>query len=253
MALNTVVKNVLSRAISLHPFYITRPHLWTPHLWEIDARIALSLERKYCYVRVPKAANTAVTSTLFYHQNARLPNRRREAKRAFKRPSALARFVPSSLESFFCFTFVRNPYDRVLSAYLSKLVAAEGKSPYREIGRRIRERHGHGELTFRAFCAYLTAEGLYGNPHWYPQCEFVDGIGAQRLDFVGRVENIGQDIAHVVRTVFGRADDKTYRQGTATGASAKLAHYHDETTRAAIRELYREDFERFDYDPAALA
>jgi len=251
MSVNTVAKSILSRVVALHPFYITRPSLWSSHLWEIDARIALSLERKYCYVRVPKAANTAVTSTLFFHEHGRVPERRLEGKRAFRRPSAMPLFTPAKLEGFFCFTFVRNPYDRLLSAYLSKLVAAESKSPYREIGRAIRTRHGKGDLSFRAFCDYLAAEGPYGNPHWYPQCDYVDAVGAERVSFVGRVENIAHDIAHVARTIFGRSDEKTYREGTTSGASGVLAKYYDDATRAIARELYSEDFRRFGYDPAA--
>lgn len=241
---------MLSGAVALHPFYLARPRLWSSHLREIDARIALSFEKNYCYVRVPKAANTAVTSTLYYHEHGRLPDGGQVAKRSFRRPSRLLRSVPAILENFFCFTFVRNPYDRILSAYLSKLVEGEARSPYRQIGSRIRRLYGRGELSFGAFCAYLENEGRYGNPHWYPQHDFVDAVLPRKLDVVGKVESINEDMARVTQAVFGRADGKIYVRGFATGASDKVGEYYDAATRAVVRRLYREDFERFGYEPS---
>jgi hypothetical protein len=247
MSPTAAAKSLLSGALCLHPFYVARPGVWSPQLWEIDARIAISLERKYCYVRVPKSANTAVISTLFHHETGRRLGGR-HIKRAFKRPSALLR---PDLRGFYCFSFVRNPYDRVLSAYLSKLAASEHKSPYRAIGSRVRRRYGGGALTFPAFCAYLDAEGPYGNPHWYPQHRYIDAFGAERLDFIGRVERLDEDLARVVERIYGRADGSTYRTGTKSGASGKLAQHYDEASRQIVRRLYREDFERFGYDPAS--
>lgn len=249
MTVSAITRTVLSGAVALHPFYLSRPRLWSSHLREIDARIALSLEKKYCYVRVPKAANTSVTSTLYYHEHGKVPDRTQAAKRSFRRPSGLLRSVPVMLDHFFCFTFVRNPYDRILSAYLSKLVAGEARSPYRQIGSRIRRTYGEGELSFNAFCAYLDSEGPYGNPHWYPQCDFVDAILPRRLDVVGKVESINEDMARVTLAVFGRADGRIYVRGFATGASDKVAEYYDAATRAIVRRLYREDFDRFGYEP----
>ena len=53
---------------------------------------------------------------------------------------------------------IRNPYSRVLSAFLDK-----------HKSRKIRERHGVWEPTpegFAAFLGYLEAGGLGGNSHW---------------------------------------------------------------------------------------
>jgi hypothetical protein len=249
MTIGTAARSAVSCAVALHPFYIGQPRLWSLHLWELDSRIALNLEKRYCYVRVPKAANTAVTSTLFYHQFGRVPGADLEGKRVLIRPSSIPTFRRSSLDGFFCFTFVRNPYDRLLSAYLSKLVLAAGRSPYRELRRWIEKRHGGGELSFDAFCEYLAAEGPYGNPHWYPQCDFIDALGERELDFIGRVESIREDIARVALRIFGRTDQSTYREGTPTKASSKLGEHYCDRTRAIVRALYREDFVRLGYAP----
>lgn len=251
MRTRAVAKAVLSRVIALHPFYLSRPQLWSPYLWEIDARIAISQEHKFCYVRIPKSANTAITSTLFFHQQGEAPTERLQGKRAFKRPSAFMRLTVSALDDYFCFSFVRNPYHRILSAYLSKLVSRGHKSPYREIGAAVRR--AGGELTFGAFCAYLADGGLYGNPHWYPQWKFIEAVGAERLDFIGKVENMAEGIAHVSRTLFGVVDATTYGSEVKTGASSRLAEHYDERSRQIVAALYREDFERFGYDASVLA
>jgi hypothetical protein len=252
MRTRAVAKAVLSRVIALHPFYVSRPQLWSPYLWEIDARIAISQKHKFCYVRIPKSANTAVTSTLFFHEHGEAPTEQFQGKRAFKRPSTFVRLTESALEDLFCFSFVRNPYHRILSAYLSKLVAKADKSPYRDIGAAITRRFG-GEPTFGAFCAYLAAGGLYGNPHWYPQSKFIEAVGAERMDFIGKVENMAEGIAHVSRALFGVADRATYDNDAKTGASSRLGEHYDERSRQIVAGLYREDFERFGYDAATLA
>ena len=102
---------------------------------------------------------------------------------------------------------------------MAKLAASEHKSPYLAIGSRVRRRYGGGDLTFRAFCAYLDAEGPYGNPHWYPQYRFIDALGAERLDFIGRVENLRTDLSQVIQKIFGYSDERAYRTGTTSGAS----------------------------------
>jgi hypothetical protein len=233
--------------IILHPFYRSRPKIWSPQLWELDGRIAVSRARRFCYVRIPKSANTAVASTLYYHEHGAMLGGR-QAKRALRRPSLIPGLSPEALDGFFCFTFVRNPYHRILSAYLSKLVARRDQPRYRDIGERIARRHG--ELFFRTFCAELDEEGPYGNPHWYPQTSFVDAFGPERLDFVGRVERMREDLAHVVRTIFGRDDGNTYVREEKTGASSKLGEHYDAATRAIVARVYRDDFERFGYDLA---
>jgi hypothetical protein len=248
-----LAKRLLSHALSLHPFYVSRPRLWSAQLWEIDARIALSPERRFCYVRIPKSANTAVISTLFHHDTGSVPGRHVRPKRRFRRPSTLPLLTPAALDTWYCFSFVRNPYHRLLSAYLSKLVARGAKPPYREIGARIRQRYGGGRLSFGAFCSYLADGGLYGNPHWFPQCSFVDAVGFERLDFVGRVETMERDVAHVMHAIFGRADARTGKTSPPTGAAQRVGEHYDDTARGIVRELYRADFERFGYDPAAPA
>lgn len=252
MRASAAAKAVLSRLIALHPFYVSRPHLWTPYLWEIDARIAVCAQRKFCYVRVPKSANTAVTSTLFVHERGVAPAGHLDGKRLFRRPSAMASLSASRLDGYFCFSFVRNPYHRTLSAYLSKLVARGDRTPYREIGAAVRRRAG-GELSFPAFCAYLAEGGLHANPHWYPQWEFLDAVGAERMDFVGHVENLADGMAQVTRRLFGEARGTTAGGSVHTGAASRLGEHYDERSRAIVAALYREDFERFGYDPSSLA
>ena len=78
-------------------------------------------------------------------------------------------------------------------------------------------------------------------------------VGAERMDFIGKVENMAEGIAHVSRTLFGVADRATYDSDAKTGASSRLGEHYDERSRQIVAGLYREDFERFGYDASVLA
>ena len=92
-------------------------------IFKLDPRGAYSPLEPFFYNRVPKAANTSITQTLFTHSaySPRLA-RRDNPKYKFQRPIFLSPNQVYKLEyEAFKFTFVRNPYSRVLSAYLDKV------------------------------------------------------------------------------------------------------------------------------------
>lgn len=249
-----------SRAVrfGVTPFYIRRPDLWHGMMPSMDRRIAIATDWRFVYIRIPKAANSTVISTLTQRFPAAASSadhvdgsqaRRSAPKRTYHRPHQLSRQqVRSLFNDFFIFTVVRNPFHRTLSAFLDKLQPGnEYGDPYRATV----ARYDGGKITFPGFCRYLKAGGQDRNCHWMPQTQLVEMIGVDRLDVVGKVENLEEDLQTIVQRI--NKDDASlvtlHRAGPkSTGAGDKLHAHYDEECRQIILDVFEQDFQNFDYD-----
>jgi hypothetical protein len=230
----------------LSPFYRRYPYRGAMDLFKLDPRGAYSPLEPFFYNRIPKAANTTITQALFEHSRFRVRQpRRQHPKYQFLRPLQLSPREVQRLErEAWVFTVVRDPYSRVLSAYLDK------------VGRRRHQglrflawasRHGQPE-TFLGFCRYLEAGGLFLDMHWAPQAEILC-LPLERFNFIGRVETLEHDLAYILQHLYGvEPGAPAPRAGTSTGASARLDEVYGREERLIVNRLYAADFERFGYD-----
>ncbi|MBK1733895.1 hypothetical protein CKO15_01085 [Halorhodospira abdelmalekii] len=247
---------------SLTPYYRSRPETWRRQLGSIDARIAVSLHYKYTYIRIPKAANSTVAATLDHHFPAppipRISGKERgRGKRSYDRLSSLSRAEAEQvLAEHFTFTVVRNPYHRVLSAFLQKFIA-EGSSRERWLNRFAAEirTYGGGELTFPAFCRWLDRVGLRQNIHWLPQTAILSVTGLERLDDMGHVETLEEDLRRIVERIGATPEGlEVQRSGpAATRAGQKAQQYYTDECMAIVRRLYADDFRHLGYRDDTLA
>lgn len=221
------------------PFHREFPPPRRSMVYEIDKRIMVDRKRAFVYFRIPKAANSTVVYSLIPSSHTS-----KEAKRALPRASSLTRSEVSELsERFFLFTVVRNPYSRLASAYLEKIVRAKRADKVaRFLGRALTS-----HISFLDFCRYLNAGGIYEDPHWYRQCDLIpSGVG--QLHFVGRVESLRKDLEEILRRVQGGPCD-TPRSWTrhATGATSRLKELYCAESIEIVRDLYAHDFTAFGY------
>lgn len=198
-----------------------------------DPRGAVSLEHGFFYNRIPKAANSTVTRLLVnaIGVDAIGP----AAKHVFKRPSELSKVEVDRFAACFKFTVVRNPYERVLSAYLDK------------IARRVDTRRW-GEISdFYAFCRFLDGGALHADPHWAPQIDLLL-LPTSLFDLVVQVEHLSRDLPPVFEMLGLPAPSATERYGPPpTQAGALLAQHYDDTSRSVVARLYERDFAAFGY------
>jgi hypothetical protein len=227
------------------PYYLLRPRLWDEPLGMLDLRSMVSRQAGYLYLRVPKAANSTVVAALLEGRpEAGIdPANLADAKGRVTHLGDLGWRDLPALRRFFVFTVVRDPYARTLSAYLDKFAA--GGRQLDRFGARIAG-FDAGQVSFRGFCRYLAAGGEAENAHWVRQTR-ITGL-ADRLDFVGRVESLGPDLARILERIGGDPATTPGRAGpSATGARDRLGEYYDAETRRIVAQVYRADFQAFGY------
>lgn len=218
----------------------------------INGRILISHAARYLFVRVPKCANSTILGTLAQAEHAsygavgaeppQLDAKKAELVRGFARPSDLsARRAREVLAEYRLCMFVRNPFSRVASGYLHKVCN----------GGYTRHARLPADLSFLAFCEHLAAGGAWGDAHWLPQVDLCP-VAPERLDFVGRFENLAPDLERMLVMLYGRTTALASREHHATGADQRLRHLFCERSLALVRDLFARDFAAFGYDPEQL-
>lgn len=205
----------------------------------VGKRFCFSKEYRFLYFRIPKSANSTITNSLAgaIFTSMEIDDKGINAKSKFDNISSLYKLNEEEILSrFFCFTFVRNPYSRVLSAFLDK-IDKENSSMAKRAG--IPDRTG-----FPGFLEYLANGGLNRNPHWAPQTNLIP-IAPEKLNFVGRVENLEQDFGKISRKIFGSSKPLFVRNSGRKFSESRFSDFYNSKEKDLVKKLYSDDFKRF--------
>lgn len=227
-----------------------------PPVWLLKWAIRISCRRKYIYLDNPKVASTFIKSALLQAEirDGTLPDR--PGADDIHGTGFWDTQFDLRQENCFVFSFVRNPFARILSCYLDKISTANG--PPGNIGTRKRFCSNYGipydtEISFRAFLeAISNSDPETENAHWGAQSRNLLS-GSLAIDCIGNVEHMEEDVRHIL--LRAGADIRVSRgQDHATGAVKKLQHYYGPAERELVIRKYEEDFDRFGYsrDPSDL-
>jgi hypothetical protein len=135
-------------------------------------------------------------------------------------------------DSYFKFTFVRNPWDKAVSQFAS-------------MGDRADLRELIGMAPGASLSEYLQLTERHGHVQWERQVEFLhDENRAPLVDFVGRFENLKHD----AQVVFERLGIRCRLPHRNRSRRRHYRKYFDDPSREWIHSHYREDVELFGYD-----
>ncbi|NXO40822.1 CHSTE sulfotransferase, partial [Locustella ochotensis] len=161
------------------------------------------------------------------------------------------------LKHYYKFIFVRNPIERLLSAYRNKFgEMKEYQLKYGvEIIRRYRKNGGNSagdDVSFSEFLQYLLDEDVERmNEHWMPIYNLCQPC-AVRYDFIGSYEQLHADANHVLERIQSPSSIRfPERQAWYKPVTAETLHYYlCSIPRRLLRELlpkYILDFSLFAY------
>lgn len=155
-----------------------------------------------------------------------------------------------SSNDYFKFTFIRNPFTRILSAYLDKFVHNKWERNKRlsDLGYNI-----SNKFTFTQFLNYVNDQQRDSlDIHWIPQCYLLPE-NLKLLNFIGRFENFTKEWALVFRMIRTRSnniDSNTSSMDVVwhkTNANQLLKCYYTEECIQIVQSVYEEDFRLFNY------
>jgi hypothetical protein len=144
-------------------------------------------------------------------------------------------------ESCFKFTFVRNPWDRLASAFFFL------KNKDMKSNQKWATEHLSTFGTFDDFVRkWVTRESVWFNSHFLPQYHFVCLEAKQpAVDFIGYYENIAPDFVRICERLKIRVTLREENQNPIR--TRDYREYYTEETRRIVAEAYAEDIELFGY------
>jgi len=187
-------------------------------------------EHRCIFVHITKTAGTSVAKSPFgylpYHYTA-IEYRVIYGRKTFS--------------EYFKFAFVRNPWDRLHSAFRylksggwnddDKAWAAANLGEFDDFGSFVRQ--------------WVTPGNIGSHLHFLPQCHFIcDSKGRLLVDRVAYFETINEDFAKIASKL--NIDAEIGKHNTNPGISYRNAY--DDETRKIVADVYAQDIRQFGYD-----
>lgn len=234
---------------------------------EFEYHVHISERNAYIYFEVPKAGSTTIKSTLQAFETLTMgmtPLSKENAVIHNKKLSPLLSPFNIGIEKFckmldddtvFKFGFVRNPYTRMLSAFLNKM---GWMGPQKKVISDILSLSKEDEISFAQFVQAVTSQSPFDmDPHWRPQTSqlFYDLVN---YHFIGRFENFDEDFKTVLDKIAASSPHQEQaakaanqlvveRRGQKTGANSKCKDFYSDDLRDSVYVKYEEDFRHFSY------
>src|SRR5690554_6454752 len=185
------------------------------------------------FVHVPKAAGTSVNKALYGrtlgHYSA----------------TEIQRKFPELYERAFTFSLVRNPWDRVLSAYR---FACVGRTDSMGVHKPGQYRIPEFESFERFVCEWLPKQDVESLDYIFrPQWMFVcDESGQVMVDHLGRVEEMDETVA-ILGEKLGKPVLIRNENATRVAMVDYRESYKSSSMVDIVGSLYRRDIENFEY------
>jgi hypothetical protein len=186
---------------------------------------------KCIFVHIPKNAGLSVCYTLFGNTGG---SHRKII--GYKKI-----FSPKTFRRYYKFTFVRNPWDRLVSTYFFLK-----KGGLTEKDRIWADSHLGSYSDFDSFVkGWLSEENISNSLHFQHQHRFLeDEKGEIHLDFIGRFENIEADFLTISAKL---GIDKKLKKSNASDRNEDYQFYYNDLTRTIVSEVYEKDIRLFNY------
>lgn len=217
---------------------------------EFNQNVHIDLVNKYVYVETPKVACSTIKARLYEHITRGLPIPKEVHPTLFcspfVRPFQISdKHIERALYSdeYFRFSFVREPVERVLSAYLDKI-----KKPMPQRTRFLKRFYPQQEadynISFEEFldCLQTIKAARNFDKHWRPQHDlmFLPHISYHFIGSMARFEEDWKKLMTAIKLPRTQGDEDNVLWH-ATSAGEKVEEYVTDNIRQKITDLYKDD------------
>lgn len=195
----------------------------------------ISNYRKSIFIDISKVAGTSISESLhslddtFYGKHHNLKN-------IGSNQYCINFLTEAQINNYYKFTFVRNPFDRLVSLWLWGYTRTDFNKWVSDIGTKYKHN------AFENIIEYMRIMPMH---EWIE-----DKNGNRKVDFIGRYERLGHDFRLVCDHFrFPRVTlKKVYTAKERTGKPRKpYQEYYDEKSIKIVTEIYKRDLIEFNY------
>jgi hypothetical protein len=227
---------------------------------DLDLDTHISLKHKYVYIMVSKAASSTVTYHLQYAEFLGSKFSVKNVNSRYNSPHIAPFQLTSSKflailrnDDFRKVTVVRNPYARLLSCYLHRVIGTPNANPTKKALKRRLGGTKVTDLSFEQFIDRICHQKNAQMERHYALQHDVAMYPLINYAFIGKVETLHDDLLKMEDLLFGKEvfDRKALatenRAPMQTGSNTKIRQYYTDALAAKVAERYALDFETFGY------
>lgn len=217
----------------------------------------LSFRKKFVFIHIPKTAGTSITSVLEPFADPPILSSKlvRNSLHILCKyisfdvyrytgkyiiPSHAdaeelqARYPDLDFRAFFRFSFVRNPWDWMVSRYaFIRLPRKKLTSPHKSFA-----------VSQQSFTEFVESICLSKSPINQCQRLFLKSDGSLDMEFIGKIENFSSDFQHVLEYLGISNKAIPYKNTT---SHAKYTEMYDDYTKKLVGNAFCQDIDLFKY------
>jgi hypothetical protein len=192
-------------------------------------------DHKCIFVHIPKTAGISITKSLFGNLGA--------GHMTIKKYQII--FNNIEFNSYFKFTFVRNPWDRLVSAY--NFLKKGGFDNYDKFWA---QKNLSNYMDFDSFVKNgLRRKSVQSWKHFVPQYKFIcSEDGMPMVDFIGYFENLDNDFSYVQKKLGISSNSKLLHLNKSMKRNDEYKEYYTEETKKIVEYVYHKDIQLLGYN-----
>ena len=220
------------------------PNKWNEHPeWQFElirASSCISVNKKFIFIHIGKTGGHPQVRGVF----------EKKLKDAVNSPNLDRPINDKKWDDYYKYTFVRNPWDKVVSAYYSPITWFD-RRPNHSLLNELPDDYGPHNITFSYFVKNILWDenGDPCQPHWVEQYKFIEDFrcrGEIWVDFIGKFENLIEDWGKVCKQI-GIDEKLPYTNKNPIKPKRNYQEYYDDETIEIVRSKYKRDIELFHY------
>lgn len=214
---------------------VTSPHQFIRYHYmrHHDSSISLMAQRSCIFVHIPKCAGNSIEKSLFG----------KSLGRHLSIWHYQMIFGPSEFRSFFKFTVVRNPWDRLVSAFFFLKEGGLNKHD-----KTWAEKNLSNYSCFEDFVKkWVSEKNIKSWIHFKNQTSFIFSGNSISVDCIIRMEELEKDFPNLC-AILGVQRSSIRKENIRSNRRKDYRFYYNDATREIVEKVYKDDIVNFGYD-----